>query len=553
MRSDVVKKGIERAPHRSLLRALGCTDEEMARPFVGVINSYNEMIPGHIHLRSIAQAAKDGVRMGGGTPFECSTIGVCDGIAMNHEGMNYSLMSRELIADSVEVVARAHAFDALVLIPNCDKIIPGMLMAAARLDIPAIMVSGGPMLAGRWQGRDVDLSTVFMGVGAVAGGKMDEADLDALERAACPTCGSCAGMFTANTMNCLLEALGMALPGNGTVPAVASARVVLARRTGMQIMELLRDDLTPGRILTQEAFDNAFAVDMALGGSTNTVLHLQAVASELGMALSLEGINAISRRTPQLCKLSPAGDHHIQDLDAAGGIPAVMAELAKGDLIDSSLPTVSGRSVGENLAGRAVEDRSVIRSLDDPYSPSGGLAILFGNIAPEGAVVKQGAVAPDMMVHRGPARVFDSEEEATRAIMGGQIEAGQVVVIRYEGPKGGPGMREMLTPTSLLSGMGLEANVALLTDGRFSGATRGAAIGHISPEAAEGGPLAALRDGDIISIDIPGQKLEAELSDGELEERLSQLAPWEGRDLGGYARRYAQMVTSASTGAVFRS
>jgi dihydroxy-acid dehydratase len=525
----------------------------MERPFVGVINSYNEVIPGHIHLRSIAQAVKDGVRMAGGTPFECSTIGVCDGIAMNHEGMKYSLISRELIADSVEVMARAHAFDALVLVPNCDKIIPGMLMAAARLDIPAIVVSGGPMLAGHWQGQDVDLSTVFMGVGAVTRGKMDESDLDALERAACPTCGSCAGMFTANTMNCLLEALGMALPGNGTIPAIRATRVTLAREAGMRVMELLRDDLTPGRIMAQEAFDNAFAVDMALGGSTNTVLHLQAVASELGMELSLEGINTISERTPQLCKLSPAGDHHIQDLDAAGGIPAVMAELAKGGLVDVNLPTVSGRTVGQNLEGRTIEDGSVIRSLDDPHSPSGGLAILFGNIAPEGAVVKRGAVAPDMMVHRGPARVFDSEEEATKAIMGGQIEAGQVVVIRYEGPKGGPGMREMLTPTSLLSGMGLEANVALLTDGRFSGATRGAAIGHISPEAAEGGRLAALEDGDVIAIDIPGHKLQVELSDSELADRMGSLSPWEGRDLGGYAQRYAQMVTSASTGAVFRS
>jgi len=553
VRSDAVKKGLERAPHRSLLRALGCTDEEMERPFVGVINSYNEVIPGHIHLRSIAQAAKDGVRMAGGTPFECSTIGVCDGIAMNHEGMKYSLISRELIADSVEVMARAHAFDALVLVPNCDKIIPGMLMAAARLDLPAIVVSGGPMLAGRWGGRDVDLSTVFMGVGAVAQGKMEAVELEALERAACPTCGSCAGMFTANTMNCLVEALGMALPGNGTVPAVASARVALARRSGMQVMELLREGLTPGRILSEDAFDNAFAVDMALGGSTNTVLHLQAVASELGMRIPLERINAISERTPQLCKLSPAGDHHIQDLDAAGGIPAVMAELAEGGLIDADLPTVSGGSVGEQIEGREARDRSVIRPLDDPYSASGGLAILFGNVAPQGAVVKRGAVDPGMLAHRGPARVFDSEEEATRAIMGGEIGGGQVVVIRYEGPKGGPGMREMLTPTSLLSGMGLEAEVALITDGRFSGATRGAAIGHVSPEAAEGGPIAAIREGDVISIDIPRHRIEVELSEDELRSRLEALPKWEGRDLGGYARRYAQQVTSANTGAVFRS
>jgi dihydroxy-acid dehydratase len=555
MRSDAVKCGPERAPHRSLLRALGCTDREIDQPFVGVINSYNEAIPGHMGLRSIADAAKAGVRMAGGTPFECNTIGVCDGLAMNHPGMKYSLASRELIADSVETVALAHGFDALVLIPNCDKIVPGMLMAAARLNLPAIFVSGGPMLAGKLNGQSVDLNDLFVAVGAVTRGEMSEAELDRLERAACPTCGSCSGMFTANTMNCLTEALGMGLPGNGTLPAPYSERLALARQAGMQVMELLAWEIKPLDILTPVAFRNAFAVDMALGGSTNSVLHLLAVAHEAGVEIPLQEINDFSARTPHLCRMSPAaGGHHVEDLDCAGGIPAVMRRLLDGGLLaeaGSSL-TVTGQTLAENLAAARVQDDSVIRPLDAPYSSSGGLAILFGNLAPGGAVVKQAVVAPEMMEHTGPARVFDSEEVATEAIMHGRFEEGDVLVIRYEGPKGGPGMREMLTPTSLLSGMGLDRSVALLTDGRFSGATRGAAIGHISPEAAEGGPMAAVRDGDLIAIDIPRRTLTLELSQEEIDRRLAELPAWEPRVKSGYLRRYAQVVTSASTGAVFR-
>ena len=553
MKSDVVKRGVERAPHRSLLRALGCTDREIDQPFVGVINSFNEAIPGHIGLRQIADAVKAGVRMAGGTPFESNTIGVCDGLAMNHLGMKYSLASRELIADSVEVVAQAHAFDALVLIPNCDKIIPGMLMAAARLNLPTVVVSGGPMLAGQLDGRAVDLADVFMAVGAVTRGEMTVAELDRLERAACPGCGSCAGMFTANTMNCLTEALGLGLPGHGTIPAVNANRVALAKQAGMQVMELLARDVRALDILTPAAFRNAFAVDMALGGSTNSVLHLLAVAHEAGVQIPLHELNDYSARTPHLCRMSPAaGGHHVEDLERAGGIPAVMRRLLDGGLLDGDAHTVTGRALTENLATAEVRDAAVIRPLDAPYSPTGGLAILFGNLAPDGAVVKQAVVAPEMRRHTGPARVFDSEEAATAAIMAGQFEAGDVLVIRYEGPKGGPGMREMLTPTSLLSGMGLDNRVALLTDGRFSGATRGAAIGHVSPEAAERGPLAIVQDGDPIRIDIPDRALTLELPAAEIARRLAALPPWEPAVKSGYLRRYARSVTSASTGAVFR-
>ncbi|MBI4317630.1 MAG: dihydroxy-acid dehydratase [Chloroflexi bacterium] len=550
MRSDVVRRGIERAPHRSLLRAVGCTDAEMARPFIGVINSFSEVIPGHVHLRSLAESVKAGVRMAGGTPFECNTIGVCDGIAMNHIGMKYSLASRELIADSVEVVVQAHGFDALVFVPSCDKIVPGMLMAAVRLNLPSIFVSGGPMLAGK-HGGDVDLNTVFMAVGSVAKGEMSEEELDRLERSACPGCGSCAGMFTANTMNCLTEALGMALPGNGTIPAVYAARHHLAKEAGMKVMELLEKNICARDVITDRALRNAFAVDMALGGSSNSILHLLAIAHEAGFDFDLASLNEISASTPHLCKISPSGDQHIEDLHLAGGIPAVMRELS--DLLALDAITVTAASVERNLArvDAVATNRHVIRSAAEPYAKRGGLAILFGNLAPDGAVVKAAAVAPEMLVHRGPARVFDSEEEATQAIMSRSIKPGEVLVIRYEGPKGGPGMREMLTPTSMLSGMGLDREVALLTDGRFSGATRGAAIGHVSPEAAERGPIAAVRNGDFIAIDIPGNKLSVELTDAEIEARLADLPGFEPKIKTGYLRRYAERVTSASTGAVF--
>jgi dihydroxy-acid dehydratase len=525
----------------------------MEQPFIGVINSYNEAIPGHSNLRQIGDAVKAGVRAAGGTPFEVNTIGVCDGLAMNHTGMKFSLPSRELIADSVEVVVEAHAFDALVLIPNCDKIIPGMLMAAARLNLPAIVVSGGPMLSGRLDGRAVDLADVFMAVGAVARGEMSEAELNRLEQVACPGCGSCSGMFTANTMNCLTEVLGLGLPGNGTIPAPYAARIALAKRAGMQVVELLKRDLRPLDVMTPAAFRNTFAVDMALGGSTNSVLHLMAIAHEAGVEIPLRDLNEYSARTPHLCRMSPAaGGHHIEDLDRAGGIPAVMRRLLDGGLLEGDVPTVTGRTVAENVARAAVRDETVVRPLEEPYSASGGLAILFGSLAPDGAVVKQAVVAPEMQQHTGPARVYESEEAATEAIVEGEFEAGDVLVIRYEGPKGGPGMREMLTPTSLLSGMGLDDRVALLTDGRFSGATRGAAIGHISPEAAERGPLAIVRDGDPIQIDIPARKLELGVPQEEVARRLAELGPWEPPVRSGYLRRYAQAVTSACTGAVFQ-
>jgi dihydroxy-acid dehydratase len=554
MKSDVIKKGIERAPHRSLLYAVGCTPGEMEKPFIGVINSYTEILPGHIHLRDIAEAVKAGVRSGGGVPFEVNTIGVCDGIAMNHAGMKYSLPSRELIADSVETVVEANAFDALVFITNCDKIIPGMLMASVRINIPAIFISGGPMLRGYLPTDNglskVDLNSVFEAVGKAASGKITEQELAELERYACPGCGSCSGMFTANTMNCLTEAMGMGLPGNGTIPAVDARRRQLAREAGQQVMTLLAEDVRPRDIITRDSIHNAFTVDMALGGSTNSVLHVTAIAHEAGVDFPLTLVNEISERTPQLCHLRSAGIYHIEDLDKAGGITAVMGEL--GELLKMEEKGVSGKSVAEIVADKRVVDKDVIRPADNAYAPTGGLAILFGNLAPEGAVVKRAAVAPEMLVHRGPARVFDSEDEATAAIMGGVIKSGEVIVIRYEGPKGGPGMREMLTPTSMLAGMGMDKEVALITDGRFSGATRGAAIGHVSPEAASRGPIAALNNGDTIIIDIPGGKLDVDISEQEINNRLEKLPEFEPKVKTGYLRRYAENVCSASTGAVFK-
>jgi dihydroxy-acid dehydratase len=551
MRSDVAKKGLERAPHRSLLHALGLTRHEIEQPLVGVVNSFNEVIPGHIHLRSIAEAVKAGVRSAGGTPLEFNTIGVCDGIAMGHLGMRYSLPSREVIADSVEIMVQAHAFDALVFVPNCDKIIPGMLMAAVRLNIPSIFVSGGPMLAGRLAGdRYIDLNTMFEAVGKVAAGEMGQAELDELEELACPGCGSCAGMFTANTMNCLTEALGMALSGSGTIPAVDARRIRLAKESGRKVMQLLAADVRPRDIVTGRSIRNAFVVDMALGGSTNSVLHLMALANEAGLEFSLDTINEISRSTPHLSKLRPSGEFHIEDLDLAGGIAAVMSEV-RGQL-DLGVRTASGGSLGDDIAGVEVKDSDVIRPASNPHSARGGLTILFGNLAPQGGVVKSAAVIPEMMVHEGPARVFDSEDEATAEIMKGTIRPGDVVVIRYEGPKGGPGMPEMLTPTSLIAGMGLDKEVALVTDGRFSGATRGAAIGHVSPEAAERGPIAALRDGDRIRIDIPGNRIDVELSDDEIAGRISRLPAFEPKIRTGYLGRYVERVSSAATGAVFK-
>jgi len=553
MKSDVVKRGVERAPHRALLHAVGWASADIDKPLIGVINSFSEIVPGHIHLRDIAEAVKAGVRSGGGVPFEVNTIAVCDGIAMNHPGMKYSLPSRELIADSAEIVAEAHAFDALVFITNCDKIIPGMLMAAVRLNLPAIFISGGPMLAGRLSTNTgvehVDLSSIFEAVGKVAKGKMTQEELERMEAVACPGCGSCSGMFTANTMNCATEALGMGLPGHGTIPAVDGRRIQLAREAGRQVMELLTSNIRPRDIINEASIYNAFAVDMALGGSTNSVLHLMAIAYEAGVDFSLPMVNQISERTPHLAKVRPAGDYHLEDIDQAGGISAVMKQL-KG-VLNLESRTVSRKSVAEIIAGCRFVDEKVIHSAANAYSATGGICVLFGNLAPEGAVVKRSAVAPEMMVHQGPARVFDSEEEATAAIMGGGIKSGDVVVIRYEGPKGGPGMREMLTPTSLLSGMGMDKEVALVTDGRFSGATRGAAIGHVSPETASRGAIAALRDSDIIKIDIPNYKLEVELSDKEISQRLAQLAEFEPKVKTGYLRRYAERVCSASTGAVF--
>ncbi len=555
MRSDIAKKGVARAPHRSLMKAVGFTDEEIKRPLVGIANSANELIPGHMHLDRIVDAVKAGVRMAGGTPMEFSTIGVCDGIAMNHAGMHFSLASRELIADSIEVTAMAHPFDAIVLVPNCDKIIPGMLMAAARLDIPAVFISGGPMLAGKDPentSRKIDLITVFEGVGAVQTGRMTMEQLNLIEDAACPTCGSCAGMFTANSMNCLTEAIGMGLPGNGTIPGPMSERIRLAKKAGMAVMELFRENITPLKIMTENAFKNSLAVDMALGCSTNTVLHLKAIAHEAGIDIDLDLINEISRKTPHLCSLSPAGVHRLEDLNYAGGIGGVMKELFEAGLINGECISVTGRNVAENLKKARVKDNNVIRSIDNPYHEQGGLAVLFGNLAPEGSVVKQSAVKKDMLVHKGPARVFNSEEQATDAIMNKQINPGDVIVIRYEGPAGGPGMREMLTPTSAIAGMELDGEVALITDGRFSGGTKGASIGHISPEAMEGGLIGIIEENDIISIDIPDKKIELLVAEDEIKTRLDKWEKPEPKIKKGYMARYAAQVSSAGNGAVFR-
>jgi dihydroxy-acid dehydratase len=550
MRSDLMKKGLERAPHRSLCKAIGYTDEELAQPLIGIANSFNEIIPGHIHLNDIVKAVKSGIQSAGGTPIEFGTIGVCDGIAMHHRGMNYSLASRELIADSIEIMAMAHPFDGLVLVTNCDKITPGMLMAAMRLNIPALLISGGPMLTGRSRRKQTDVITVFEAVGKVQAGKMTEEELRELEDVACPGSGSCAGMFTANTMNCLTEALGMGLPGNGTIPAVDARRRRLAKRAGNKIMELVEKNIKPRDIATLNAFRNAIAVDMALGGSTNTVLHLPAIAREAQLELDLELFNELSKKTPNLCSISPSGSDHLEDLDAAGGVPAVMAELSRQEIIDKDTLTVTGKTMGENIAGVTVADPAVIRPLEKPNHKEGGIAILKGNLAPDGAVVKQAAVDKKMLVNQGIARVFNSEEEAVKAIMDKQIKPGDIVVIRYEGPRGGPGMREMLTPTAIIAGMGLDKEVALITDGRFSGGTRGAAIGHISPEAMEGGPIALVQDGDTIEIDIPGKQLTLAVPAEELDKRRKQWVPPEPKIKHGYAYRYSQMVTSASTGAV---
>ena len=550
MYSDIVKKGVEKTPHRSLFKASGLTDEEISRPLIGVVSSKNEIIPGHVHLDKIAEAVKAGVRIAGGTPLEFPAIGVCDGIAMGHVGMKYSLASRELIADSIESMALAHGFDALVLIPNCDKIVPGMLIAASRLNIPSIICSGGPMLSMNFNGKDRDLNTAFEAVGAFKAGTIDEQGLLDLEEAACPTCGSCSGMFTANSMNCLCEVLGMALPGNGTIPAVYSERIRLAKQAGMKIMELLERNIRPRDIITPDALYNALRVDMALGCSTNSMLHLPAIAYEAKAPISLDYANEISEATPNLCHLAPAGDHHVQDLYAAGGVTAVMNELAKADLLKLDTITVTGKTQGENIKGREVKDYSVIRPLDNPYSKTGGIAVLKGNLAVDGSVVKRSAVAAEMLQHEGPAKVYDSEDEAIAAIYAGKIKAGDVVVIRYEGPKGGPGMREMLSPTSAICGMGLDKDVALITDGRFSGATRGAAIGHVSPEAMEGGPIAFVKDGDIIEIDITKGILNVKVSDEEMAERKKNWTPNEPKIKTGYLKRYSKLVSSAMQGAV---
>lgn len=549
MSSQVIKTGLDKAPHRSLLYALGLTEDEVENPIIGIANSANDIIPGHKHLNEVCQAVKDGIYSAGGTPLSFSTIGVCDGIAMGHQGMKYSLASRELIADSVETVARAHSFDGLVLIPNCDKIVPGMIMAALRLNIPAIVISGGPMLAGNYRGRSIDLHNMFEAVGAVKAGKMDKNELREIEQVACPGCGSCAGMFTANSMNCLTEALGIGLPGNGTIPAVFAERIRLAKKTGQQILKLVKEDIRPKDIVTEKSFENAISLDMALGCSTNTALHLPAIAHEAGIEFDLETINKISKKVPHICSLTPAGVHHIEDLYYAGGVQAVLKELSSAGLINKDTITVTGKKIEENYAKISYVDHNIIKPLDEPYHKDGGLAVLKGNIAPNGGVIKQAAVAENMMVHQGPARVFKGEEAAVEAIGNGKINPGDVVVIIYEGPKGGPGMREMLTPTSALAGMGLDDSVALITDGRFSGATRGAAIGHVSPEAAAGGPIGVIQDGDIIKIDIPQKRLDIVLSEEELCSRLKEFQPLYP-EVGGYLERYARFVTSADRGAV---
>jgi dihydroxy-acid dehydratase len=550
LRSDVLKTGLVRAPSRALLKAMGLTDEEMARPLIGIANSANELVPGHIHLDLIVGAVKAGIRMAGGTPLEFSTIGVCDGLAMGHVGMKYSLASRELIADSVEIMSVAHPFDGLVLVPNCDKVVPGMLMAALRLNIPAVVVSGGPMLAGRFRGKKADVISVFEAVGRVKAEDMTLEELAELEEKACPGCGSCAGMFTANSMNCLTEALGLGLPGNGTIPAVEAARIRLAKKAGIKVMELVDHDIKPRQVATPEAFRNAIAVDMALGCSTNTVLHVPAIACEAGIAIDLELFDEISKRTPHICSLSPAGPNHLEDLDAAGGVQAVLKELVAGGLANPDVMTVTGKKLGENLKSAAVLDTEVIRPLDNPHSPFGGIAIMRGNLAPDGAVVKQSAVDPSMLNNIGKARVFDSEESAVDAILSGSIHKGDIVVIRYEGPRGGPGMREMLNPTSALAGMGLDRSVALITDGRFSGGTRGAAIGHVSPEAAHGGTIALVQDGDEIVIDIRAKNINLNVSEEELTRRRAQWKPPGPSVTHGYLARYATQVSSAAQGAV---
>ena len=553
MRSLEVKKGSTRAAHRSLFYAMGYTEEELKKPLIGVCCAANEIIPGHMHLDTIAQAVKYGILEAGGTPIEFPAIGICDGIAMGHNGMKYPLASRELVADSVEAVANGHAFDGLVLIPNCDKIVPGMLMAAARLNIPAVVVSGGPMLPGRMNGKDISVSTVFEAAGRFESGQICAAELSEIEHCACPGCGSCSGLFTANTMNCLTEVLGMGLPGNGTIPAAYNGqRIALAKHAGMAIMNLVEKNICPRDIMTAKAFDNAITVDMAIGGSSNTALHLPAIAHEAGIELPLSRFDEISKKTPYLTKLSPGGSHHIIDLNEAGGISAVMNELDKLDLINKDCITVCDRTIGETIANARITRPDVIHSVEEPYRKTGGIAVLTGNIAPECSVVKESAVAEEMLKHSGPAKVFDSEDEAIEAICAKKIEKGDVVVIRYEGPKGGPGMREMLNPTSVLAGMGLDKDVALLTDGRFSGATRGACIGHISPEAREGGNIALIQDGDIIEIDIPNRTLNVKLSEEELAERKANWVCPPPKVNSGYLARYAALVTSAATGAVLR-
>jgi dihydroxy-acid dehydratase len=558
VRSDIIKKGFERAPHRSLLRATGVirSDDDFNKPFIGICNSYIDLIPGHVHLQEFGKVVKEAVREAGGIPFEFNTIGVDDGIAMGHIGMRYSLPSRELIADCVETVAEAHQLDGLVCIPNCDKIVPGMLMAAARIDIPTIFISGGPMKAGRTaQGEKIDLISVFEGVGKYRAGSIDESQLKELEYNGCPGCGSCAGMFTANSMNCLMEALGIALPGNGTILAVDPKREELAKSAGAQILKLIENDIKPSDIFTDSAFRNAFALDMAMGGSTNTILHTLAIANEAGLHFDLEELNRLAEKVPYICKVSPASKNvHIEDVDLAGGISAILKELSKKPgVLDTTTPTVSGQSLGENIADAVIKQSEVIRSIEDPYSKTGGLAVLFGNLAPQGSVVKTGAVAENMLVHKGPARIYESQDEAVSGILNKEVQAGDVVVIRYEGPRGGPGMPEMLSPTSAIMGLGLGDKVALITDGRFSGGTRGACIGHISPEAAERGPIAALRKGDMISIDIPNKTLNVEISEDIIQERLAAIPPFQPKIKKGYLARYAHMVTSANTGAILKS
>ncbi|MGM0367547.1 MAG: dihydroxy-acid dehydratase [Actinomycetota bacterium] len=552
MRSDDMKKGIERVPHRSLLKAMGLSDEEISRPIIGVVNSANELIPGHIHLDKITEAVKAGIRVGGGTPQEFSTIGVCDGIAMNHKGMKYSLASREIIADSIEATAMAHPFDGLVLVTNCDKIVPGMLMAALRLNISSLIISGGPMLAGKLDENIIDLGNCFEAVGKYRKGQYSDEDLYNLEEEACPTCGSCSGMYTANSMNCLSEAIGLALPGNGTIPAVLSKRVRLAKMAGIKIMELVQKNIKPRDIVNAGSVKNALAVDMALGCSTNTVLHLPAIANEAKVDFSLKLVNEISKKTPNLCRLSPAGEYHIEDLYKAGGIQAVMNELLQNNLIDGEQITVTGKKVKENVSGAQIKDEKIIKTVKQPYSKDGGIAILWGNLAPEGCVVKKSAVDPSMMEHKGKAKVFNSEEETMDAILNGRVESGDVVVIRYEGPKGGPGMREMLSPTASIAGIGLGKEVALITDGRFSGATKGASIGHISPEAQAGGPLCIVKNGDLIEININDCKINLLLSNDEIKSRMDKWVPPEPKIKEGYLLRYSKLVSSASEGAVLK-